>query len=66
MTTQRSGRPWSTDTPISKPEPVSPDLPVLSDFGGIGMTAGGLAHTLTQGEIEDVFFPFYAPEGFRG
>lgn len=58
-------RPWMTDTPVSKPGPVRAEQPVLVDFGGVGMSAGGLTSSLTEGEIEDVFFPVYAPQGYR-
>lgn len=58
-------RPWASDTPVSQPEPMENSLPMLVDFGGVGMTSGGLAHSLTQADIEDVFTPFYAPEGYR-
>lgn len=59
-------RPWMSDVPVSKPDPVNIALPVLVDFGGVGMNAAGLTTTLTQGEVEDVFMPVYAPQGFRG
>jgi len=59
-------RDWMSDVPVSRPEPVTLALPILVDFGGVGMSAGGLTTTLTQGEVEDVFLPAYVPQGFRG
>ena len=59
-------RPWGADVPVSKPEPAADDLPILVDFGGVGMTAGGLTTTITSSDIDDVFLPPFAPEGWRG
>ena len=57
---------WSADTAISRPEPIDEGLPPLVDLGGFVMTAGGLAHGLTNADMEEIFTPIYAPEGFRG
>lgn len=57
---------WATDTAVSRPEPMDPDAPVVVNFGGIGFTTGGMAHNLTQADVEDIFTPYYAPEGFEG
>lgn len=57
---------WATDTPISHPEPPSKEQPILVGFGGIGFTSGGFAHDLTEAQLEEIFTPMYAPEGFDG
>lgn len=57
---------WASDTSVSRPEPVTQALPVLVDMGGFAMTAGGLVHNITRDDIEDIFLPVYAPEGFHG
>lgn len=55
---------WSSDTPVSTPEPLPPDTPIVVAFGGIGFTTGGLAHDVSESDIENLFTPFFSPEGF--
>lgn len=57
---------WGADTRVSKPEPKDNDTPVLVDFGGFGFDAGGIRHDVTATDVEEIFFPPLAPEGFRG
>lgn len=54
---------WASDVPVSKPVPPDPDQPVLVDLGGFGYTTGGISHNLTDGDLEAIFTPLYAPEG---
>jgi hypothetical protein len=61
---RRSSDVWASDTSVSKPEPAASDQPALVDLGGFAMTAGGLAHNLTASDVEDIFTPMYAPEGW--
>lgn len=51
---------WSSDVPISIPQP--PANPILVPMFGFGMTELGLAHDLTDGEYEFLRTPSYAPE----
>jgi hypothetical protein len=51
---------WGSDVPISMPEP--PTRPIMVDFGGFGMTTGGITHKITDSDIEELFTPFFAPE----
>ena len=55
---------WASDTLISRPEPPNPEMPVLVDFEGFGFSMGGLVHNISETEIEEMFLPTYAPEGF--
>jgi len=50
---------WSSDVPISMPQP--PDGDVLVPMFGFGMTQYGLVHDLTQGEYESLRTPSYTP-----
>lgn len=63
---QRRTSIWATDTAVSQPEAVDPGQPILVDLGGIGFTSGGLAHVLTNVDLEEIFTPHYAPEGYGG
>lgn len=55
------GDTWAADVTVSKPEPLG-DLPAIADFdGGFVFTTGGMAHGLTETEVEEVFTPTYAP-----
>ena len=60
-----TARAWGSDVPVSQPEPAASVLPILVDFGGVGMTAGGVTSTVTTSDIDDVFMPMFAPEGYR-
>jgi hypothetical protein len=51
---------WGSDVPISMPEP--PRRPIMVNFGGFGMTTGGIAHNITEADIEEMFTPFFGPE----
>lgn len=61
----RQTTPWSTDTFISQPLPASKEMPVLVSFGGFGFTSGGIAHDVTEAQVEEIFTPMFAPEGFN-
>jgi hypothetical protein len=50
---------WATDVQIS--QPVPPENPILVEFGGMGFTAGGMAHNLTESDREELFRPTFAP-----
>lgn len=51
---------WSSDVPISVPEP--PKDPVLVPMGGLGITQYGMVHDLTPTEFDFYRRPSYAPE----
>lgn len=53
---------WSSDTPISMPVP-HPD-PILVKFKGFGFTAHGIAHTITDQELETLHTPVMMPIDF--
>lgn len=57
---------WGTDAPVSKPSPTPDDVPVLVDFGGFGFGADGMCHNISASDVEEAFYPTYAPEGFNG
>jgi hypothetical protein len=52
---------WGTDVDPSRPD--VPPQPVLIDLGGSGFafTTGGIAHNVTQLDIEDYTTPTFAP-----
>jgi hypothetical protein len=51
---------WASDVPISMPVP--PTLPVLLDFDGFGFTTGGIAHAITNDDVESLVRFSYVPE----
>lgn len=53
---------WSSDVAVSKPRAYSTDRPVLVDFGGFGFTTGGIAHNITESQVEEQFMPIFSPE----
>jgi hypothetical protein len=57
-----AARNWKSNVPISMPQPVDPNVPVLVDMGGFGFTANGLCHNITSTEVEDVLSPLLLPE----
>lgn len=58
---------WGTDTKPSMPEPIG-DRPAVVDFGGFVFTTGGMAHGISQDEVEEMAMPSFAPSdsNFRG
>jgi hypothetical protein len=56
---------WAANTEISQPQGMDPDQPVMVDMGGFGFTTGGITHNITDAERQDLFSPFYAPQGDR-
>lgn len=54
---------WASDVKISMPVPPKVDQPVLIDLGGFGFTAGGLAHNVSKADVEEIFTPFFTPDG---
>lgn len=54
---------WASDVAISMPVP--PSGPVLAELGGFGFTLGGIAHNLTEGDVDALGTPFFAPEGIN-
>ncbi len=51
---------WSSDTPISIPQP--PAEKVLVSMFGFGMTQLGIVHDLTEVEYDYLRTPSYSPE----
>jgi len=59
-----AGYAWGSDVPISMPEAPTQEQPVLVTFnGGFGMTTGGIAHDVTESQVDQMAQPFYAPSG---
>lgn len=56
---------WASDGEVSKPEPLDPAMPARVRFGGFAFTAAGMAFDLDAGEVEEIFTPTFAPEGYR-
>lgn len=54
---------WGSDTQISLPTVPSASQPVLVDLGGsgFGFTAGGICHTITADQLEELQQPTFAP-----
>lgn len=54
---------WGSDVPISKPEPLTPDVtdPGSVPMYGFCFTVHGLRHDLNAADQEAVFIPGYAP-----
>lgn len=50
---------WSSDSPISAPQP--PANQIIVPMFGFGMTEFGLVHDLTDAEYEYLRSPSYAP-----
>jgi hypothetical protein len=59
-----AGYAWGSDVPISMPEAPSKEQPIMVTFeDGFGMTTGGIAHAVTESQVEQMATPFYAPAG---
>jgi hypothetical protein len=56
---------WSTNVPVSMPKPVDPASPVQVDFGGFAFTTKGICHNVSQSDIDEMFTPFFSPQGAR-
>lgn len=41
-------------------------MEVLVDFEGFGFTMGGIAHFISEVEVEELFTPPVMPEGYQG
>ncbi len=54
---------WASDVPVSMPVPYRPDEPVVVDMGGFGFTLGGVAHNISEADVEEWMTPVFAPEG---
>jgi hypothetical protein len=50
---------WGGTTPPSLPEPLR--RPRMLHFGGFVFTDGGIAHDISEAEIEEMQIPPYAP-----
>lgn len=66
MATPRSQDPWASDVPISRPEPPPSDVPVQVGFGAFGFSMNGMVHDVSAAQLEEMFTPHFAPEGFIG
>lgn len=58
--------PWGTDTTISMPAPLRKNQPALVDMGGFAFTETGLAHNLTDSDLEVYLTPTFRPNPLRG
>jgi hypothetical protein len=54
-----SEQPWSSDVPVSMPEPL--DQPGLVPMMGFVFTIDGLMHDLTRVDHDRISLPTYAP-----
>lgn len=54
---------WASDVLVSMPDAESPRLPVLRNFGGIGMTVYGWQHMLDEDTHEMLSLPYFRPGG---
>jgi hypothetical protein len=54
-------RTWGTDTPISMPSALRPDQTVYVDMGGFAFTEHGIAHNVTEADLEVFTTPTYLP-----
>lgn len=52
---------WASDTKPSMPAPVQSDNPIRVPFKGFGFTAGGIAHDISEVEVERRSIPTFAP-----
>mgnify|MGYP006352157335 CR=1 FL=1 len=58
-----SGSAWGSDVPVSQPSPLDdPDLAQVQ-FGGFCFTPSGIAHAVTQADLDQIYAPMFAPEG---
>lgn len=53
---------WATDTDVSLPTP--PTSRLLADYGGFGFSEFGLAHAVTESEIDEMIWPTFAPSSY--
>ena len=52
---------WGANTRISMP--VSPSNPRMVSMGGFSFTTSGIAHDLSESEVEDLSIPPFSPDG---
>jgi hypothetical protein len=55
-----AGSAWGSNVPVSMPDP--PENPPQLDMGGMGMTAYGMAHVISQSDIDDILQPYFGPD----
>lgn len=55
---------WAADVQVS--QPIPPDREIVVDFGGFALTTGGIAHDLTEENLEAILIPTFSPEGYLG
>lgn len=60
------GDTWASDTPVSRPEPLSVKTPSLVDFEGFGFSVNGMVHDINEPDLEAMMTPTFAPEGYMG
>lgn len=53
---------WGTDGPVSMPVP--PKGQKLVTYGGFTFTEYGIAHDVTEADLEEVLGPTYAPSNY--
>lgn len=58
--------PWGTDTTISMPAPLRTDQEPLVDMGGFAFTESGLAHNITNSDLEVYLTPTFRPNPIPG
>jgi hypothetical protein len=52
---------WGADTVVSMPVPLRKDQTALVDMGGFTFTAGGIAHDISESDVEVYLTPTFRP-----
>lgn len=52
---------WGADTIISMPVPLRRHQESLKDMGGFTFTETGIAHNLTESDVETYLWPTFRP-----
>lgn len=52
---------WGADTIVSMPVPLRRRQQALVDMGGFTFTESGLAHNITESDVEDYISPTFRP-----
>lgn len=52
---------WGADTIVSMPVPLKKAQQELVDMGGFTITQHGLAHSITESDVEDYISPTFRP-----
>lgn len=64
MTRPGSNISWGSDVPVSMPAPLRDNQTAFVDMDGFTFTAQGIAHNITEMDIEAYTTPTFAPAHF--